>query len=65
MLSGECKDKMKDRVIKMKRHTLEFSNLSTTLTVVKMASQVKEFLVPVLEEVCPDGMLFQQDGASR
>jgi hypothetical protein len=28
-----------------------------------MASQVKEFLMPVLEEKGPDDMLFQQDGA--
>lgn len=29
-----------------------------------MASQVEEFLLPILEEEVPDDMLFQQDGAS-
>jgi hypothetical protein len=28
-----------------------------------MASQVEEFLMHILEEECPDDMLFQQDGA--
>lgn len=32
---------------------------------IKMASQVEEFLLPILEEEVPDDMLFQQDGASQ
>jgi hypothetical protein len=53
-------------MIKLKFAPLEFPNLSTssvTLTVVKMASQVSQFLISILEEDGPDDMLFQQGGA--
>jgi hypothetical protein len=47
--------------------SLEFPNIPTsiaTLTAVKMASQVQEFLMTILEQGGPDDVLFQQEEAS-